>query len=154
MTTSPLSSRFIRFTLVGGFATGLQYILLMALVELGGADKIVGSATSFALSALANYALNYRLTFASKKRHRETLPKFLVTASAGLVLNTAAFSMLLALMPHYLLAQLGATAITLISNFLLHKHWIYRSHHDNSNSLAGDSRSLLQRRRSLHEDSR
>lgn len=151
-----LANRFLRFALVGGGATLLQYGLLIVLIELQLMAKVAASAVSFALSAAANYWLNYRFTFASKQRHAQTLPKFIITAAIGLAVNTLSFGLLLLVVPHYLIAQLTATAITLVCNFLLHKHWIYRSSYDynnaNSDAVPSDSRPLLQRRGRLHKN--
>jgi putative flippase GtrA len=78
------------------------------------------------MAAIVNYLLNYYLTFASTKRHREAFSKFMVVVAIGLSVNTLSFWVLLNLINFYLFAQVGATLITLLVNFLLHKHWIYR----------------------------
>jgi len=120
-----LQWRFARFAVVGGGATLLQYLLLVLLVEGLHAAPVAASAAAFSLSALANYWLNYRFTFASRRRHRQTLPRFALVALLGLAINTASFAALLPLLP-YLAAQVIATAVTLIANFTLHHYWIYR----------------------------
>jgi len=114
-----------RFAAVGGVATGIQYALLVVLVELVAAPEVLASALSFSLSAVINYLLNYYLTFGGGVRHRQALPKFAVVAAAGLLINTLCFSLAIMLLP-YLLAQVVATLVTLLSNFLLHQFWIYR----------------------------
>lgn len=114
-----------RFAAVGGVATGIQYVLLVLLVELMAAPEVLASALSFSLSAVINYLLNYYLTFGGGARHRQALPKFALVAAAGLLINTLCFSLAIMLLP-YLLAQVVATLVTLLSNFLLHQFWIYR----------------------------
>lgn len=120
-------NHMIRFVIVGGSATLLQFMLLFAFIEFAHMQEVLASAVSFALSAIYNYLMNYYFTFASDKSHRETLWKFVIVASLGLVINSSSFALLLLIMPHYMVAQIGATAITLVVNFLLHKIWIYRS---------------------------
>ena len=120
-------NHLIRFVLVGGSATLLQFVLLFIFVEFGHFNKIFASALSFAISAVFNYLMNYYFTFASEKSHIETAPKFIAVAALGLLINSTVFALLLVVMPHYLFAQFGATLITLLVNFLLHKMWIYRS---------------------------
>lgn len=120
-----LLGRAARFAAVGGLATGVQYLLLVTMVELMAVDAVVSSALAFVLSAVLNYLLNFHLTFSGELRHRQTLPKFAVVAVIGLASNTLCFSLALLLLP-YLLAQVAATLITLIGNFLLHQFWIYR----------------------------
>ncbi|QHQ38562.1 GtrA family protein [Microbulbifer hydrolyticus] len=120
-----LFSRAARFAAVGGIATAIQYVFLVLLVEVAGTFEIFASALSFTLSALVNYLLNYYLTFGGSVAHRQSLPRFTVVAVVGLAINTLCFSLALTLLP-YLLAQVIATLVTLVSNFLLHQFWIYR----------------------------
>jgi putative flippase GtrA len=130
--------KFIKFVLIGGAATLLQFFLLGLFVEVFGLAPVIASAVSYAVSAIFNYLANYYLTFASTTSHKQTLPKFIVTAVLGLALSTSLFAMFLySLETHlllgtkllataYLIAQLFATLITLVINFLMHKFWIYR----------------------------
>ncbi len=46
--------QFLRFLLVGGLCTALQYLVLVAGVELGGADPLIASGAGFVLSAALN----------------------------------------------------------------------------------------------------
>lgn len=122
-----LRNKFIRFLFVGGTATALQMLILAALVELAGLDAVVSSSVGYCLSAVYNYWLNYHLTFSSSKSHLETFPKFVVVAAIGLMTNGVSMAGFLWLGLYYVFAQVGATAVTLVLNFLLHKYWIYRS---------------------------
>ncbi|UTF61122.1 GtrA family protein [Gilvimarinus sp. DA14] len=115
-----------RFLLVGGTATVLQYVFLIILAELTALPKVACSAAAFALSAVYNYLANYYFTFQATQKHSESSIKFAFVVALGLGLNTLVFYIADALLPHYLLAQLIATGVTLVSNFLLHKFWIYR----------------------------
>jgi putative flippase GtrA len=119
-------NQFMRFLTVGGIATGVQFALLILFVELGLLPKVAASAVAYGMATIVNYLLNYYLTFASTKRHREAFSKFVVVVAIGLSVNTLSFWVLLNLINFYLFAQVGATLITLLVNFLLHKHWIYR----------------------------
>jgi putative flippase GtrA len=130
--------RFIKFVFIGGAATLLQFFLLWLFIEMGWLAPAVASAASYACSSVFNYLANFYFTFTSKQSHSHTLPKFVVTAAVGVALNTALFAFFLFLLNNYLLtstnllnaayliAQLFATLLTLIVNFLMHKFWIYR----------------------------
>ena len=130
--------KLIKFLMIGGAATLLQFFLLAVFVELHWLSATPASATSYAVSAIFNYLANYYFTFASTHNHSQTFPKFAVTAAIGVALNTALFKIALVSLQNYLLvnsnlldsaylfAQLFATLLTLIVNFLLHKFWIYR----------------------------
>jgi len=120
--------RVARFVAVGGLATAVHYALLTMAVEWGNMPEVAASALGFCIAAAVNYFLNYHLTFAGAGRgieHRQALPRFVLVAGAGLALNILCISVLLLFM-HYLLAQAGATLLTLTFNFLLHQFWIYK----------------------------
>lgn len=125
MLRSLLSSKLVRFLMVGGTATALQFALLIGLVEWIQADKVLASFCSYIASAAVNYLLNYYLTFASKVGHWQALPKFVVVVAIGSLVNTLVFAGGLYVLP-YLVAQCAAIFAALCSNFLLHKYWIYR----------------------------
>lgn len=130
--------KFIKFAVIGGAATLLQFFLLGLFVEIFNFAPVTASAASYAASAIFNYLANYYLTFASTTSHKQTLPKFIATAALGLALSTSLFAAFLYVLENYvlpdtkllnmayLIAQLFATLITLVVNFLMHKFWIYR----------------------------
>jgi putative flippase GtrA len=119
--------RFLAFSLVGAFATGLHYLLLVFLVELIGISPIVSSATAFCFSAACNYLCNYHFTFRSGKKHVNAATKFAVVALLGLALNTVVISAVLKLYnPHYLWAQAWATGTVLIWTFSANSFWTFR----------------------------
>ena len=130
--------KFIKFATIGGAATLLQFFLLGLFVEAFKWAPITASAVSYAVSAIFNYLANYYLTFASTSSHKQTLPKFILVVAFGLALSTSLFAMFLYVLENhllrntnlletaYLIAQLFATLITLVVNFLAHKLWIYR----------------------------
>lgn len=120
-----LIGRVGRFLAVGGVATAVQYLSLVMLVETLGVAEVPSSVLAFCLGAVVSYLLNYYVTFAGSSPHRQALPRFVVVVAIGLAINTLSFSLMLVLLP-YLLAQVVATLVTLISNFLLHQFWIYR----------------------------
>ncbi len=122
------TNKFIRFVIVGASATLFQFFLLIIFIEFLSMQSVMASASSFTLSAIGNYWLNYRFTFSSQQSHQTTFPKFVISAGIGLAINTLSFSFFI-LFFHYLFGQISATALTLISNFSLHKFWIYANDH-------------------------
>src|ERR1051326_6931064 len=102
--------QFASFTGVGAIGTAAHYCVLIALVDVLQLRPIPSSALGFTVGAFVNYSLNYRFTFRSTKMHRESMPKFFIVATAGLLLNTAIMGVLTAMLSvHYLLAQIVAT---------------------------------------------
>jgi len=115
------------FLFVGGIATALQYLILIILVELYRLDAITSSSIGFGVSALLNYYLNYHLTFKSEAPHYLALPKFLIVASIGLVLNGLLmflFSEKLAI--QYFTSQIFSTGGVLLWNFTISKIWTFK----------------------------
>jgi len=118
--------QFFRFAIVGAVATGLQYALLVLLVEFADAAPVLASSVGFTVSAFVNYAMNRRFTFDSGRPHGEALPRFLLVALVGLALNGALVWLLhVPLGFHYLLAQVLATLGTLMSSFALNRVWTF-----------------------------
>ncbi|MDO6570751.1 GtrA family protein [Gilvimarinus sp. 2_MG-2023] len=123
---SGLQTRFGRFLIVGGTATALQYILLIVLAEVTPLPHLYCSALSYALSAIFNYLANYYFTFEATGDHSSTSARFAITTAIGLGINTLVFYLANLILPHYILSQIMATGVTLVSNYLLHKYWTYR----------------------------
>jgi putative flippase GtrA len=119
--------QFASFTACGAVGTAAHYSALIALVHGLDVGPVPASAVGFTLGALVNYSLNYRLTFRSKRLHRESMPKFFLVALAGLLLNTALMALLTTnLAVHYLVAQIVATGAVLVWNFAANRWWTFR----------------------------
>lgn len=119
--------RFTKFALVGLVATGIQYLLLIILVDWAKADPVRASSAGFIASAFLNYGLNYHYTFRSIQRHGPTLMKFMTLASVGLLLNAVIMHSVQMIGPHYLVAQICASAGVLLWNFGGNSLWTFRS---------------------------
>lgn len=120
--------KFIKFLGVGGAATLIQYGILIALVEIFQASAVIGSTIGYVISGVFNYTLNYYFTFSSQARHSLAAARFLIVALVGLALNSSLVFLLADILAvYYLAAQIAATVVVVIWNFLAHKHWTYRS---------------------------
>src|SRR3954453_150594 len=82
------ASQFVTFACVGAVATGVQYIILVGLVQLGAFSPTLASDSGMVVGAVVSYALNRRFTFSSRERHVSAMPKFTIVAAAGLLINT------------------------------------------------------------------
>jgi len=119
--------QFLRFSGVGAIGTSGHYATLLILVEFARVNSVIASGTGFVVGALINYHLNKEYTFRSAVSHRTGLPKFMTIAFIGLVLNTMTMSIIAGKL-HYLLAQIIATSMVLIWNFLGNKFWTFRGY--------------------------
>ena len=118
--------QFLRYAGAGIAGTALHYVVLVALVQLAGLGAVVASTLGAIAGALVNYRLNHQFTFASDKTHGHALPRFLVVAVAGIALNALVLATMLALVtPHYLVAQVAATGVVLVTGFLVNRAWTF-----------------------------
>lgn len=118
-------TRFVRFALVGGVATAIQYALLIALVRKAGLPPTPASSIGFAASAAINYLLNYHFTFRSRRPHGTAAAKFGLLAATGLLINAAIMHLLTSAGCNYLLAQACATGLVLLWNFIGNSLWTF-----------------------------
>jgi len=127
MFSADVKKKFISFVFVGGFATGVQYAILVAGVQLLSLSPTWASSLGFAISAIFNYTLNYYVTFRSANRHTEAAAKFAVIAAAGLLINGGIMHVGVAIFAiHYVVVQIVATVIVLFWNFLGNHLWSFR----------------------------
>ena len=124
--SSMFEHRFVRFLMVGGIATLIQYIVLIGTVEGWHWNAVLASSLGYILSAIANYLLNYYFTFRSGHPHGVAVARFAIVAAAGFALN-ALLMELLAVKLHvpYVLSQLLATGGTLTWNYWANSKWSF-----------------------------
>jgi len=119
--------QFAKFASVGVIGTIAHYAVLIVAVELLQADAVLASSAGALAGATVNYALNYSFTFASEKRHRDALPKFLLVASVGFVLNGILMVLITNLFGvMYLFAQFATTILVLLWNYIGNRLWTFR----------------------------
>lgn len=118
---------FGRYTLTGGAATAVHYAALFILVEAAHLAAGWAAAIGATAGAFVAYLGNRFFTFTdSRARHRQALPRFLAVAALG-----AAVSGLMvwlgsaALGVHYLLAQVLATVVVLMTTYRLNRAWSF-----------------------------
>jgi putative flippase GtrA len=115
------------FALIGGFATAVQYALMTLLIWLFDCPLVLASGIGFAVSAVANYLLNARLTFRSRERHAKTLPRFIITACLGLAINSVLLAFLASLGLHPAPAQILTTLGVLLWNYTINALWTFKN---------------------------
>ncbi len=123
---SDIWRQFTTFAAVGVVGTLVQYVCLITLINLFGANAVLASSLGFILGGLTNYALNRRYTFRSRKTHREGMSKFFTIAFVGLLFNIIIMAIGVEILNlHYLLAQVVATGLVLFWNFTGNRLWTF-----------------------------
>ena len=121
-------TQFLRFIMVGATATLTTYLILIFLVEIWRMNVIGASVLGYVAGIAVNYKLNYGFTFRSERQHRILIPKFVVVALTGLLLNTGLMFIGVNLFGiHYVLAQLAAVAVVLIWSFSINRLWVFKN---------------------------
>ncbi len=118
-------SRFLRYLVVGGIATAIQYAILILLVRGLGMAPTPASSIGFVLSAGVNYLLNYSFTFQSSRPHGPAAAKFAVLAGAGLLINAVIMHLMTGAGVQYLIAQVCATSVVLCFGFISNSIWTF-----------------------------
>lgn len=106
--------------------TGVHYAVLIVLVSGFNQSAAISAMIGATAGALTNYFLNYHFTFASDKRHREALPRFMAMAAVGIAMNGLIVEALTLYEVNYLVAQVVATLVILGINFMVSRLWIFR----------------------------
>ena len=118
--------RFVRYTVVGAFATLVHYAVLIASVELlhwpawlaAGAGAVVGAQIAF--------VGNRWFTFAHRGDIAPAWARFQGTAFAGAMLAMAIVGGGVRAGLHYLAAQVLATLASLVLTFAINRAWTFR----------------------------
>ena len=121
-----LAHEFLRFSIVGGVAVVIHYLVLIALVELGGLPVIVSTSLGYLCGATFSYTLNRRVTFKHQPGFGSGLVLYMVLGASGLLLNGALVSMMIGLGAAYMLAQVAATGVVTIWNFVVARLGVFR----------------------------
>lgn len=113
--SNPNVQQFTKFALVGFTSLGVDYVLLLALVELLHIDVLVGTTVSFIVSVIVNYILSIRYVFDRREdmsRKRE-FTIFAVLSAIGLGLTDLFMFVGVAFL------SIGYQAMKLISTFMV-----------------------------------
>jgi len=123
---TPIIVQFASFASAGALGTIVHYFVLLGLVSIFLSRPVTASILGSLAGAIVNYQLSHHWVFRSKRRHSETLSKFVAVGGLGLVLNAAIMYLLVTIASmHYFLAQVAATGIVLFWNFLGNRFWTF-----------------------------
>lgn len=120
-----MAEQFARYVVIGGGATLAHYAVLFGLVRMG-VSPWRASVGGSVIGATLNYVTSRQAVFNSTRGNAGAMLRFGVVAFLALGCNATIMAVGLALGLHYLIAQMFASAITAIFNFLVHRHWTFR----------------------------
>jgi putative flippase GtrA len=121
-----LARQFSRFLAVGVATTAVHYAILVALVEAFAVHPVLATSAGFVTAVLLSYVLNRRYTFDAEHAFGPGLLKYYAALSVGLLLNAGIMALLTGWGAHYILAQIVASGVALVWNFLSARLVVFR----------------------------
>lgn len=117
--------QIIRFTVTGGVSAGVYSLVLYLLINTIETHTAAGAAYVAAMAI--NYLMQRIWTFRSTRRHREALPRYILTHVGGIVLNSTVLYLFVDLQSLPLVpVQIGAFAAVAGWSYLLQKAWVFQ----------------------------
>lgn len=127
--TSSVPIQVFRYILSGGLAYGVDYSMLIVLVEIVGMHYLWAAATAFLMGSITSYILNVTWVF-DKRTYGNRFVEisiFFAIGVAGLFLNHLCIWFFTANVDlHYLFSKVLATIAVFILNFLARKFILFR----------------------------
>ena len=118
-----LLMQIIKFVIVGGIATIIDYIIFFILHELLKVPTLPSNITSFTISVIYNYIASVKWVFDVKKDDpKKQFVIFLILSIIGLLINTAIVYVTIDILKWYsLICKVIATGIVMVFNFITRK---------------------------------
>lgn len=122
-----LFNKIIKFTIVGGIATIIDFVCLYIFKEFLHFDVILANTISFTISVIYNYIASVTWVFDVDKRKNKKLQfiLFVVFSVVGLLINNVIIYILTDKMNiYYLVSKVVATLFTMVFNFITRKSFL------------------------------
>ncbi len=119
-----LLMQIIKFIIVGGIATVIDYVIFFILHELLGINTIISNIISFTVSVIYNYIASVKWVFEvdESKDKKQQFIIFIVFSILGLLINTGIVYLCTDIIKLYsLIGKVIATSIVMIFNFITRK---------------------------------
>ena len=116
--------QLLKFGIVGVICFGIDYGLMILLIELSGLDYLLSSGISFGASVVVNYFLSMRFVFTSKEKNSKVkeFVIFVVLSVMGLLLTVVLMRLSVENWGvHYMQSKIAITGIVMAFNFVTRK---------------------------------
>ncbi len=123
-----LLEQIIKFIIVGGIATIIDFIVFFLFHELLKVSTILSNILSFSVSVVYNYIASTKWVFNVKKDSKNQFIIFLILSIVGLLINTIIVYITIDIFNwSSLLCKILATAIVMIFNFITRKKFLEKN---------------------------
>ena len=119
--------QIIKFVIVGGIATIIDFVVLYILKEYVGLNEILANTISFTVSVIYNYIASIKWVFDvdKGKNEKQQFIIFIVFSIIGLGINNLILWICIDKFNiHYLIGKVFATGIVMIFNFITRKKFL------------------------------
>lgn len=121
--------RLFRFGIIGLMAAAIHYLVVVALVELGGTAPLLANVGGFATAFWCSYFGHRHWTFADRRATNATRSffRFLATAVLGFLLNQLLFYLLLTHvnLPYFISLAIVVVVVAVLT-YVLTRLWAFR----------------------------
>lgn len=121
------SNRLLRFLLVGGLSFALDLGLLILLHEGFGVDLWIATPIAFLSSLVFNFLIQRSFTFKSTRGRGSSMIRYGVLVIFNTLMTDVIVNLFHNLDLTYTAGKVVATALTMVWNFFLYKHWVFHS---------------------------
>lgn len=120
-----LDKSVIKFLVVGGCCTFIDYSIYMMIVDKIGA--LGGKGISMGCSMIINYLLNKYWSFDAKKTKKgKEITRYILSQVANITVNMSINFIILSVIGQKTIAFLCATGVAMIVNYLLQRFWVFK----------------------------
>lgn len=120
-----LDKSVIKFLVVGGCCTFIDYSIYMMIVDKIGA--LGGKGISMGCSMIINYLLNKYWSFDAKKTKKgKEITRYIISQVANITVNMSVNFIVLSVIGQKTIAFLCATGVAMIVNYLLQRFWVFK----------------------------
>lgn len=117
-----LLKQILRFTIVGGIATVIDFVCLYIFKEFLNLNIILSNTLSFTISVIYNYIASIKWVFDVNKNSKFQFIIFVILSVIGLLINNGILYLFTSYTEfYYLLSKVFATIVVMIYNFITRK---------------------------------
>ena len=118
----------LRFAVSGGLATATHVLVFITFVEWLSVRPVIAAGAAFIAALFVSYGMNYHWTFSVSGPHRVMLPRFVLVAVLGLLLNLGITYAVVDMAGYwYGYALLLVVLFVPMMTFVLSKIWVFNS---------------------------
>lgn len=130
MENKKLLTQILKFIVVGGIATVIDYIIFYIMYDVMNINTLVSNIVSFSISVIYNYIASIKWVFDvdKEKDKKQQFIIFIILSIIGLGINTGIVFVLIEVLKVYsMISKVVATGIVMVFNFITRKIFLEKN---------------------------